>query len=177
MLEGQAIFIFRAWQLSLLDTPCSFETWQLLTIYHDVTSWMSMSAVSTSNSTWHSKYTYYLMEFARLFSGMKANYFVYQIVYYKGFISKRQDCKLNAAGWVRLFIHFIYLILCVFYPGFCMITLGSVMDYIKMWQDVLWWSQKIQNKWVGRQETKQLACLIGVPVVVLISGNLWKLLK
>jgi hypothetical protein len=60
--------------------------------------------------------------------------------------------------------------LCVFCPGFCMITLGSVMDYIKMWQDVLWWRQKIQNKWVGRQETKQ-------PVVALISGSLWKLLK
>jgi hypothetical protein len=77
------------------------------------------------------------MESAKLLSGMKANYFVYQIIYYKGFLSKGQVCKLNAAGWVRLFVHFSYLILCVFCPGFCMITLGSVMDYIKMWQDVL----------------------------------------
>lgn len=69
---------------------------------------------------------------------MKANYFFfYQIVYYKGFISKGQYCKLNATGWVRLFVHFKYLILCVFSPGLCMITLGSVMDYFKMWQDVL----------------------------------------
>jgi len=58
-------------------------------------------------------------------------------MYYKGFISKGQDYKLNAGGWVRLFVHFSYLILCVFCPGFCMITLGSLMDYFKIWQVVL----------------------------------------